>query len=57
MYIGIAMVYPHWNPYNIYKDFVHFHLQFQVDFTFIDIKVKNVWKNNQYTKIGYVRHA
>ena len=26
----------------IYKDFVHFHFQFEVDFTFNDIKVKNV---------------
>ena len=38
----------------IYKDFVHFHFQFEVDFTFNDIKVKNVLKNNQYTKICYV---
>ena len=28
----------------IYKDFVHFHFQFEVDFTFNDIKVKNVGK-------------
>ena len=28
VYIGIAMVYPHWKPY-IYKDFVHFHFQFE----------------------------
>ena len=26
----------------IYKDFVHFHFQFKVDFTFNDVKVKNV---------------
>ena len=26
----------------MYKDFVHFHFQFEVDFTFNDIKVKNV---------------
>ena len=26
----------------IYKNFVHFHFQFEVDFTFNDIKVKNV---------------
>ena len=26
----------------IYKHFVHFHSQFEVDFTFNDIKVKNV---------------
>ena len=26
----------------IYKDFVQFHFQFEVDFTFNDIKVKNV---------------
>ena len=26
------------------KDFVHFHFQFKVDFTFNDIKVKNVRK-------------
>ena len=26
----------------IYKDFVHFHFQFKVDFTFNDIKVENV---------------
>ena len=25
----------------IYKDFVHFHFQFEVDFTFNDTKVKN----------------
>ena len=41
VYIGIAMVYPHWKPYS-YKVFVHFHFQFEVDFTFNDIKVKNV---------------
>ena len=26
----------------IYKDFVRFHFQFEVEFTFNDIKVKNV---------------
>ena len=26
----------------IYKDFVHLHIQFEVDFTFNDIKVKNM---------------
>ena len=26
----------------IYKDIVHFHLQFKVDFAFNDLKVKNV---------------
>ena len=26
----------------IYKDFVHFHFQFEVDFTFNNIKVKNM---------------
>ena len=26
----------------IYKDILHFHFQFEVDFTFNDIKVKNV---------------
>ena len=35
VYIGIAMVYSH-------KHFVHFHSQFEVDFTFNDIKVKNM---------------
>ena len=34
-------------PYCVYRDlktkgFVHFHFQFEVDFTFNDIKVKNV---------------
>ena len=37
VYIGIAMVYP-----TIYKDIFHFHFKFEVDFTFNDIKVKNV---------------
>ena len=31
------MVYP-----MMYKDFVHFHFQFKADFSFNDIKVKNV---------------
>ena len=35
----------------IYKDFVHFHFQFEVDFTFNDIKVKNVWKITSIQKI------
>ena len=40
VYIGIAMGL---SPLKtIYKHFVHFHFQFQVDFTFNDIKVKNV---------------
>ena len=40
MYIEIAMVYPHIEN----QIFVHFHFQFEVDFTFNDIKVKNVRK-------------
>ena len=40
MYIGIAMVYPPLKT--IYKDSLHFHFQFEVNFTFNDIKVKNV---------------
>ena len=46
VYIGIAMVYRDCyglSPLKtIYKHFVHFHFQFEVDFTFNDIKVKNM---------------
>ena len=30
------------SPLKIYKDILHFRFQFEVDFTFSDIKVKNV---------------
>ena len=41
VYIGIATY--GLSPLNtIYTDFVHFHFQFEVDFTFNDIKVKNM---------------
>ena len=39
VYIGIAMVS---SLKTIYKDFVYFHFQFEVDFTFNDIKMKNM---------------
>ena len=35
----------------IYKDFVHFHFQFEVDFTFNDIKVKNMCKITSILKL------
>ena len=35
----------------IYKDFVHFHFQFKVDFTFNDIKVKNGLKITSTLKL------
>ena len=41
VYIRISMVYI--SPLKtIYKHFVHFHFQFELDFTFNDIKVKNM---------------
>ena len=42
----------------IYKDFVHFHFQFEVDFTLMIYQGEECVKNNQYTKIGcVVMHA
>ena len=35
----------------IYKDLVQFHFQFEVDFTFNDIKVKNVLKITSIQKL------
>ena len=43
------MVCPHWQQYN--KHFVQFHFQFEVDFTFNDNKVKNVWKITSIQKL------
>ena len=43
VYIGIAMVYPHSKT-----DILHFHFQFQVDFT---IQGEECVKNNQYNVV------
>ena len=45
VYIGIAMVYP------LENDIVHFHFQYEVEFSFNDIKVNNVWKITSIQKL------
>ena len=39
-------------PIENHKDIVHFHFQFEVEFSFNHIKVKNVWKMTGIEKIS-----